>query len=285
VYQDDDVRGGRPHTDEVLLVKVLVLQACYGLSDPELEFLIHDRLSFRKFLGFPDVIPDFTTVWKARERLSKAGVDKLVWSELQRQLECKGYKIKKGVIQDATFIEADTGRKRVSEEKKAEKKGEKIDYTENQLSHIDKDASYNVKTGQVHYGYKTHIKMDVKNQLIRSYEVTTASTHDSKVQLVNKKDKKAYRDKGYFGTPLPKGVKDMTMKRAVRAHPLNTRQKNKNKKISKIRSPVERPFSVIKRTFHGARTYVKKLYRVAIKEMMKLFTYNIYQLITLARAR
>jgi len=36
-------------------------------------------------------------------------------------------------------------------------------------------------------------------------------------------------------------------------------QKLRNKRISKKRAPGERPFSVIKRTFHGDRTYVKNL--------------------------
>jgi IS5 family transposase len=37
-----------------LIVKILVLQAWYGLSDPELERQVVDRISFRRFLGYPD---------------------------------------------------------------------------------------------------------------------------------------------------------------------------------------------------------------------------------------
>ena len=39
--------------DPVLMVKLLVLQAWYGLSDPELERQVNDRISFRHFLGQP----------------------------------------------------------------------------------------------------------------------------------------------------------------------------------------------------------------------------------------
>lgn len=39
------------------MIKMLVLQSWYGLSDPELERQANDRISFRKFLGFPEVIP------------------------------------------------------------------------------------------------------------------------------------------------------------------------------------------------------------------------------------
>jgi hypothetical protein len=41
------------------MMKLLVLQQWYGLSDPELELerQVTDRISFRRFLGFLDVIP------------------------------------------------------------------------------------------------------------------------------------------------------------------------------------------------------------------------------------
>ena len=45
--------------DEMLMVKLLVLQQWHGLSDPELEKQAVDRISFRKFIGFPEDIPAF----------------------------------------------------------------------------------------------------------------------------------------------------------------------------------------------------------------------------------
>ena len=213
VFHDDEIIGGRPHTDEVLVVRSMLLQSWYSLSDQELEFQCHDRLSFRNFLDFPENVPDFSTIWKIRDRLKEASVDAQIWTELQRQLDEKGYKIKKGVIQDAAFINADLGRKRYFKEKQANKKGEKIEYTEKQKHHIDRDGSFSVKHGQVHYGYKSHIKLDVDNHLIRDLEVTTASLHDGEIDLVEQGDIIAYRDKGYFGKKLKaKNVDDKTMK-------------------------------------------------------------------------
>ena len=117
VFYDNNETGGRPHTDELIVVRTMLLQAWYGLTDPELEYQCHDRLSFRNFLGFPNSIPDFSTVWKIRERLKEQGVDNEIWAELQRQLSMKGYKVKRGVIQDASFIESDLGRKKVLQRK------------------------------------------------------------------------------------------------------------------------------------------------------------------------
>jgi hypothetical protein len=41
--------------------------------------------------------------------MTKNNMDKTIWLELQRQLDAKGLKVKRGTIQDATFIEADSG--------------------------------------------------------------------------------------------------------------------------------------------------------------------------------
>jgi len=65
--------------------------------------------------------------------------------------------VNKGHIQDATFIEADLGKKRY-QKKKAEKEVKRIEYTPKQLSHIDRDGLFLVKNWQVHYGYKGHTK-------------------------------------------------------------------------------------------------------------------------------
>jgi IS5 family transposase len=37
MYDNCTERGGGPNNDEVVMVKMLVLQSWYGLSDPELE--------------------------------------------------------------------------------------------------------------------------------------------------------------------------------------------------------------------------------------------------------
>lgn len=286
VFFDNSTEGGRPHTDEVVVVRCLLLQGWYGLSDPELEFQTNDRLSFRNFLGFPETVPDFSTIWKIRDRLKECGAEKKVWEELQRQLLEQGYLVKKGVIQDASFIEADLGKKRYYKEKKAKERGEQIKYTEKQLSHIDKDGTFSIKSNQIHFGYKDHVKIDVDHHLIREITTTTASLHDGEIDLVGKRDVAAFRDKGYFGKKLAaKGVVDRTMKRATRAHKLNGGEQKRNIAITKIRAPGERPFGVIKRVFNGGRTLIKTLERVGVKEVFKAFGYNLYQLVTLERKR
>jgi len=77
MYRNDTERGGRPNLDEVMIIKMLVIQQWYGLSDPELERQVDDRLSFQRFLGYPEKAPDYSTVWQFRERLAESGRDRL----------------------------------------------------------------------------------------------------------------------------------------------------------------------------------------------------------------
>ena len=42
--------------------------------------------------------------------MSSTGMDKHIWSELWRQIESRGIVIRKGVIQDASFITSDHGK-------------------------------------------------------------------------------------------------------------------------------------------------------------------------------
>jgi IS5 family transposase len=85
------------------MLRVLVLQNWYNLSDQEMEFQLADRISFQHFIDSAE-IPDFSTIWRFRERLNKSKLWKKIWSELQRQLEDKNLKIKKGHAQKSSIF-------------------------------------------------------------------------------------------------------------------------------------------------------------------------------------
>src|SRR5690606_16222054 len=60
----DGSKGGRPPFDPVAMFKILILQAQHNLSDARTEFMIRDRLSWMRFLGFSlgDRTPDENTI-------------------------------------------------------------------------------------------------------------------------------------------------------------------------------------------------------------------------------
>ena len=179
------------------MFKILILQEWYGLSDLEIERQISDRISFMGFLGFLDTIPDSRTIWLFRNRMERTGKDKSVWSELQRQLNAKGLRVKRGTIQDATFIEADPGSSKKPRGEDAE-------------TRRSRDGTWTKKGNEYHFGYKLHSKVDMDYGLIRDIETTTASLHHSQVDL-SVEGEVVLRDRGYFGVEA-KGI-DFTMKR------------------------------------------------------------------------
>jgi len=265
MFINDTERGGRPNIDEVVMVKLLVLQQWYGLSDEELERQANDRLSFRSFLGYPEEMPDSTTIWQFRERLASTGRDRLVWEELQRQLDEKNLRVKKGVAQDASFITADPG-------PSGKPRGEQA------TTRRSRDGTWAKRRSRAVFGYKLHVKTDLDHGLIRDLETTSASVHDSRVDL-SREGEVVYRDKAYFG--VKPRAHDASMTRGVRGHPLSIWDRLRNTRISRRRAPVERAFAVLKRVFNAGHVQVTTLPRVHVKMIFTCLCLNLLQMVTL----
>jgi IS5 family transposase len=269
MYDNKSEKGGRPNCDVILMFKILILQQWYGLNDLEVERQMADRISFMSFLGFPNPFPDSRTIWLFRERMANTGKDEVVWAELQRQLDAKGLRVKRGTIQDATFIEADPG--------KSKKTSDGVAKTRH-----SRDGTWTKKGKKSYFGYKLHQKTDIDYGLIREIETTTAKVHDSRVDL-SIKGEVVIRDRGYFGVPA-RGD-DFTMVRRTTDALLGELDKERNRLISKLRSPGERPHAVIKRVFGAGRVLVTTVRRVHVKMMVTAFAFNLYQLCTLKNAK
>jgi len=268
IYRDNKEIGGRPHRDEILMIKMLILAGWHGLSDYEVELLAIDRLSFRHFLGYPDKIPDRSTIWLFKERLTSKGKIHLIWEELQRQLDEQGYSIKRGTIQDASIITSDPGHALADKPRGDAAKTRR-----------SRDGSWVKKGTKSQFGYKLHSIIDKEYQFIRRFDTTTASLHDSQIDL-SQKGETVYRDKGYFGS-VPFASMDKTMRRSVRGHPVSTKDKRRNRAISRVRSLVERPFAVIKRVFHSNHLMVTTHLRAHAKMLFACFSYNLFNLLTI----
>ena len=264
LYKNKSERGGRPNISVIIMIKLLILQRLYGLSDPQLEFQVADRFSFRVFLGTTEVIPDYTTVWLFRERLRKSDKLEAIWDEFVNQLKAKGYDVKKGVIQDATFITSDPGHAKSDTPRGGEAKTRR-----------SRDGAWAKKGNKSYFGYKEHVKVDTENHFIWKVETTAANIHDAKVDLANEGEVR-YGDKGYHGART-KGY-DASMKRAARGHTLSIFDEFRNKRISKIRSPVERCFSVQKIVFKAGHVMVTTVERAAVQIMFGAIGYNLYNL-------
>lgn len=253
---------GRPSFDRKVMIKCLFLQSWYTLSDEELEYQIYNRLDFQSFLGFPKNIPDYSTVWNFREELTESDVIEKIWEEQKRQLTKYNLQIKEGKIQDASFIEADPGKKNSGmEERGREAKTSR-----------SKDGSWTKKNGQSHFGFKAHTLMQKGSKIIEEVAVTTAKTHDNKIDLAGENDV-VYRDRGYSGSKT-KAKGDATMKKGK----LTIIQKLRNKRIAKKRAEGEHPYGTIQRSFHGGTTKLTTIPRVFVQQVFVCMGYNLHRL-------
>ena len=104
----DGSKGGRPPFDPVSMFKALILQAQHNLSDARMEFMIRDRLSWMRFLGFDlgAPTPDENTIRLYRDKLTESGALKRVMKAFDWQLRKKGYIPMSGQIVDASLVPA-----------------------------------------------------------------------------------------------------------------------------------------------------------------------------------
>ena len=245
-------KKGRPPYPIKTLLGALFLQAWYGLSDPMTEEMIHDRLSFRKFLDIKvdDDIPDETTICKFRNTLMEKMLFDKIFAIVKEQMIKNNLILKEGSIVDATLIHSSEPKR------KKDKEGKVIS---NKAA--DNDATYTSKRGRKYHGFKIHIASDV-NGMIKEVITTTAKESDIK-QLdkltenekgfvfadsgyMSKEKKKSLRKKGIFGGIIERRVRGQKK--------LRSKQKKNNKNFAKVRAIVELPFAFIKNLMNYTKT-------------------------------
>ena len=287
--------AGRKPFDVVLMFKVLVLQSLYNLSDEKIEFQIRDRISFMRFLDLSlgDAVPDEKTIWLFREQLMEAGLIKRLFQEFDVFLEEKGFSARKGQIIDASIVEAP--RQRNSREENRQIKAGQIpeDWSEQKKRQKDTDARWTKKNGQNYYGYKNHIDVDVKHKLIRDYEVTPASVHDSQVFEglldADNSSRDVWADSAYRSEEKLKELKkrkyrEHLQRKGCRHKKLTDREAQGNRTRSRIRSRVEHVFGVQAKRAGNLIVRAIGLVRVKAKVGLRNLAYNLDRYCVLAGA-
>jgi IS5 family transposase len=231
---------GRPPQPPLALFKMSLLQHCYGLSDPQCEELVSDRLSWRRFvgLGLQDKVPDETTLVRFRSRLVEHGLHEKLLALVNQQLEKQGFILKTCTLVDATLIQA---------ARRAPAKGD--------TSHGgDKDADYTVKKGQPHYGYKAHVAVDETHTLIRQATLTPASVHDSREfeNVVRGDEEMVSADKAYWSEGRSQwcgrhGIANGILRKPSRGEKLRPATVRVNRLLSRMRCGIEKVFGWWKR--------------------------------------
>lgn len=266
VFPDDRPQaGGRPHWPLVVMLKIILLQKWFCLSDPMAEEMLKDRISFRQFVGlsFDDATPDHSTICRFRGRLRAKGHASTLFDEALATLREKGLVMNEGTLIDATIIEAPRGEKR-----------------EDGSKTTDPCATYTAKHGRAYHGYRAHIAADT-NGIVTDYVFDTAaeSEHTHFDHLADNEKQAVYADSGCRSKERiqqmeARGVKPFFCHRRVRGQKeLTAEQKAFNRIVSGVRAAVEHPFAWIKR-MNGARVRYRGCVRNGVDFALAAVAYN-----------
>ena len=266
---------GRPSYGPLVLLRCLLLQQWYRLSDPGLEEALSDRLSFRRFVGLAlaDPVPDHSTLSRFRSELVRRGLSERLLAELNRQLDARGLVVKSGTLIDASLVTADGRRPR---------KGEPVE------GRSDRDASWNAMPEKPLFGYKMHLATDQGSGLVRRAILTPAHVSDKIpfLALVQGDEQAVYADKGYDGwwykTGLAeRGIADGIMAASYRQRPLDAEGHARNRAIAPLRAPVERTFAILKRWYGYRRVRYRSLVKNALQLQLLALALNLRRALVL----
>jgi len=255
---------GQLCVDVVLMFNILILQAEFNLSDKEVIDFIEDSDFFIWFLEYPAKVLSSSKIESFRNKIVNCDIVEVLWLTHQEYLNESGYPLMDEAAVDASFLDTNQGtfgKPRGNDAK----------------TRRSRDGTFMTKNKEHHFGFKIHQIMDLKYQLIRSFEVTTANVHDSQI-VFDLAVKVLYADKGYIGVPF-NSYKGYMLRHSNKAC-VNARRMQRNRRISIKRAPVERPFAFLKA--HGQNfTKLTTTPRNKVKILFILILYNTYQLITL----
>jgi len=266
---------GAPGYPALTMLRALLLQQWYGLSDPELEDALSDRLSFRRFVGLAldDAAPDHSTISRFRAALVQHGLTERVFDSVVRQIDARGLILRHGTMVDATLVEAAVKRPpkpdaTAPDATAPDATGEApapapappaADAAERAPSKLvpsptDPNATWAKKGHRRFFGYKGHVAVDHGSGIIRRALLTTASVADTSPAdaLILGDERALYADKAYDTKARRQalkaaGTKDRIAHRPNKHHALTHWQERRNEGIARRRSGVERVFAIAKR--------------------------------------
>jgi IS5 family transposase len=279
---DPTLPGQRP-IDPLVMLKAVMLQKWFGLSDPQAEEQLKDRISFRRFagLGQDDRTPDETSFVRFRARLREAKLDRLIFDAILEHVGQQGLLVQAGTVVDATIIEQSRGRKT----------GQK-DADGNDITTRDKEADFTKKHGQSYHGYKLHAAMDHGSGLLTGVVSSPASHHDSRYidELIEDETRAVLADSAYS----EQARRDRLEKRGVAAGIIYKRlrgqkelspwQKKFNRLVARLRAVGEHPFAWMKRLMNFRCCRYRGLRRNDFDFVMTSAAYNVKRAASLLAA-
>ena len=238
---------GAPAYPPLTMFKILLLQQWHTLSDPAAEEAVRDRLSFRRFCGLPLEVetPDHASIWRFRQAIDKLGLSVALLAEVNRQLDARGFVIKRGTLVEATIIAGAVRRP----------------YEGGGVNPRDPEARFARKRDETYFGYKAHLAVDEESGLARQAKMTSANVHNSRLgeALIQGDEQGYFADRAYDSQALRetlerRGLVDGIAWKVKHArYPLEAWQELHNAWAGSVRSAFERAFATMKRWYGMGR--------------------------------
>jgi IS5 family transposase len=181
------------------MLRALLLQQWYGLSDPGLEEALSDLVSSGTSAGWrwrsrrqpAPAEAGETTLCRFPLALVAAGLGDALFAEVSRQLETAGFMVEAGTLIDASLAQAAV---------RQPPNGSSPMGQESRSPHDpDADRTRTACGTKRFFGDKIHVGVDQGSGIIRSRMVAPAGVHESEVadDLVIGDEKAVYADKAY----------------------------------------------------------------------------------------
>lgn len=274
---------GAPAYPALLLFKAMLLQQWHGLSDPELEEALRDRLSFRRFLGvsLSERLPDHSSLWRFREQLAASGLADRAFAVITAQIDRAGFILRRGTLIDASLVRAAVN---APEPPAVAPPPDLEGRPASKLVHspLDPDAAWTKKQTGHFFGYKIHLAMDQHSRIIRRVLFTPANINDSVPadRLICGDEQTVYADKAYTNAGRrarlkAMGIRDGIMRRSNKWHPLSFWAVRRNAVITHRRAAIEPLFALIKNVYGFARARYRGRTRNAVALQLALTAINL----------
>jgi IS5 family transposase len=281
--------AGAPGYPALVLFKAVLLAQWHGLSDEAMEAMLADRLSFQRFcnLTLSDAKPDHTTLWRFREQMAKNNLAQAAFAEVQRQLDAKGFVLKRGTLIDATLLQAQATPPPRPERATPSNSTDDGERPESLLvrSDTDPDAGWTRRGRERFFGYKAHIAVDQHSGLIRGQILTGAQVNETVVAdaLIQGDESAVYADKAYDtharrALLRQQGIKNCIQRRGNKHHKLTPSQERRNARIRHVRGRVETVFAYFKRIYSYRRVRYFNLARNSVQLALLCIAYNLHKL-------
>ena len=270
-------KRGRPPREIEQMLRMLLLQVWFNLSDEGVEDAIYDSYAMKTFMGLNfaagERVPDATTLCKFRKLMTVNGLQDQFFEIVQRLLERSGRKVSGGTIVDATIIESSKSTKN-----RAKK-------TDPEMHSVKKGSNY-------YFGIREHIGADPIYGYVQTVVTTPANTSEVKTAatLVRPSDTVVYGDAGYC--KLDRYVKDGvghdyginrqrgTFKRHYGGSLAWETEKKLEGRKSSVRCKVEYVFHIVKDIFHWRRVRYKGIAKNHAFANLAFASANLYLLAT-----